>query len=144
MTESWRRRVTVPSRGGWFWHDRLVEYDPVAAIYVVPMEDGVSVPLVSDFPARRLRDALEPIATQALAASLDEPAGRGRVADGRPTDKGTRARRAIEDATDAAQQALIAPLRDRVEQVIEWAGPLSPRIVEQQCFRTDSRKRAAG
>lgn len=121
-----------------------MDYDAFAAIYAVSMEDGVSVPLVSDPLARRLRDAREPIATQALAASLDELTGRGWVADGRPTKKGTLAGRAIEDATDVAQQALIARLGDRVEQVIEWAEPLSARIVEQQCFRADPRKRAAG
>ena len=34
-------------------------------------------------------------------------------------------------------------VRGGVEQLTEWAEPLSARIVEWQCFPTDPRKRAA-
>jgi hypothetical protein len=41
-----------------------MDYDDIAAVYLVPMKDPVSAPSVPHTPARRLRDALEPIATQ--------------------------------------------------------------------------------
>jgi hypothetical protein len=43
---------------------RVMEYDAVAAVYIAPLDGPVTVPPLADSPARRLRDALEPIATQ--------------------------------------------------------------------------------
>lgn len=39
-------------------------YDDIAAMFLVPLEEPIAEPDATDTPARRLRDALEPIATQ--------------------------------------------------------------------------------
>lgn len=39
-------------------------YDDIAAIFLVPLAEPIPEPIVAATPARRLRDALEPIATQ--------------------------------------------------------------------------------
>jgi hypothetical protein len=41
-----------------------VTYDDIAAIFLAPPEEPIAEPDVTSTPARRLRDALEPIATQ--------------------------------------------------------------------------------
>jgi len=41
-----------------------VDYQTIASVYLIPSADSVAVPVVPITPARRLRDALEPIATQ--------------------------------------------------------------------------------
>jgi hypothetical protein len=41
-----------------------VSYDDIAAVYLTPLAEPIAPPVVSTSPARRLRDALEPIATQ--------------------------------------------------------------------------------
>jgi hypothetical protein len=41
-----------------------VTYDDIAAIFLVPLADPIDEPEVTSTPARRLRDSLEPIATQ--------------------------------------------------------------------------------
>jgi hypothetical protein len=41
-----------------------MDYDDIASVYLVPMAEPVPAPAVPSTPARRLRDALEPIATQ--------------------------------------------------------------------------------
>jgi hypothetical protein len=81
---------------------------------------------------------------RALAESLAWLGERGWVADGRLTGEGTRVRVAIEEATDLSQQGLIDNLGDQVDQLIEWATPLSARIIERRSFPADPRKRAAG
>jgi hypothetical protein len=50
----------------------FVDYDTVAAIYMAPVEEGMLAPSVRDSPARRLRDALEPIAGTNRKASPDD------------------------------------------------------------------------
>ena len=56
-----------------------MDYAAVAEIYMAPIEAPVELPVVSDTPARRLRDALEPIATQGWwsRAVHDRLAGKG-------------------------------------------------------------------
>ena len=39
-------------------------YDDIAAMFLMPLEEPIAEPDATDTPARRLRDALEPIATQ--------------------------------------------------------------------------------
>ncbi len=39
-------------------------YDDIAAIFLAPLDEPIAEPDVTNTPARRLRDALEPIATQ--------------------------------------------------------------------------------
>ncbi len=41
-----------------------MDYDTIASMYLTPPAEPIPVPDVPDTPARRLRDALEPIATQ--------------------------------------------------------------------------------
>jgi hypothetical protein len=41
-----------------------VTYDDIAAIFLAPLDEPIPEPDVTTTPARRLRDALEPIATQ--------------------------------------------------------------------------------
>jgi len=41
-----------------------MKYGDIAAIFLAPLADTIDAPDVTATPARRLRDALEPIATQ--------------------------------------------------------------------------------
>ena len=81
---------------------------------------------------------------QRIGDALDGLQARGWVADGRLTDAGRAAREAVEDATDRTQDALVANLGDRVEDVIARADRLSALVVAASTAPTDPRKRAAG
>ncbi len=54
-------------------------YDDIAAIFLAPLAEPVAEPKLEPTPARRLRDALEPIATQGW---WSRPAGEGLMALG--------------------------------------------------------------
>ncbi len=54
-------------------------YDDIAAIFLAPLTEPIAEPDVAPTPARRLRDALEPIATQGW---WSRPAGEGLTALG--------------------------------------------------------------
>jgi hypothetical protein len=56
-----------------------VTYDDIAAIFLAPLSEPIAEPDVGSTPARRLRDALEPIATQGW---WSRPAGEGLTALG--------------------------------------------------------------
>jgi hypothetical protein len=56
-----------------------VTYDDIAAIFLAPLSEPIAEPDVAPTPARRLRDALEPIATQGW---WSRPAGEGLAALG--------------------------------------------------------------
>jgi hypothetical protein len=56
-----------------------VTYDDIAAIFLAPLAEPIAEPDVEPTPARRLRDALEPIATQGW---WSRPAGEGLTALG--------------------------------------------------------------
>lgn len=81
---------------------------------------------------------------EAIAASLEALTGRGWVEDGRLTEAGAAARRALEDATDAAQEALVERLGDRVDGLVEALAAVSSRLVDSGAYPGDARKRAAG
>lgn len=81
---------------------------------------------------------------QRIAAALHGLEARGWVADGRLTRSGRASRLAVEDATDRAQDPLIARLGDRVEDVIVHAERLSAQLISAAGAPTDPRKRAAG
>jgi hypothetical protein len=68
----------------------------------------------------------------------------GLLADGRITPAGQRFRDGIEEATDAAQRALVEALGDRSGPVTEQLHAWSGRCVEAGAFPPDIRKRAAG
>jgi hypothetical protein len=80
----------------------------------------------------------------AIARAADELGARGWVADGRLTEAGAAARRAIEDATDRTQAGLIANLGDRVEAVIAQAEAVATKILAARVTPADPRKQAAG
>ena len=54
-------------------------YDDIAAIFLAPLDGPIVEPALTPTPARRLRDALEPIATQGW---WSRPAGEGLMALG--------------------------------------------------------------
>jgi hypothetical protein len=56
-----------------------VTYDDIAAIFFAPLAEPTAEPVLAATPARRLRDALEPIATQGW---WSRPAGEGLMALG--------------------------------------------------------------
>ena len=65
-------------------HDELREtqamtYDDIAAMFLAPLPEPIAEPVLAPTPARRLRDALEPIATQGW---WSRPAGDGLTALG--------------------------------------------------------------
>lgn len=82
--------------------------------------------------------------TEEIAACVAELTDRGWVAGGRLTEEGAAARRAVEDATDLAQAALVVRLGDRLEDLTEAAESLSARLLAALVVPTDPRKLAAG
>jgi hypothetical protein len=80
----------------------------------------------------------------AIEIAVEGLARRGWLADGGLTEAGRRARQELEDATDAAQDALVARLGDRLDRAIAVADGLSHRVVDAGAFPVDARKRAAG
>jgi hypothetical protein len=68
----------------------------------------------------------------------------GLLADGVITDAGRATRDAIEDATDAAQETLVAALGGELHTVAAALDGWSQRCVEARTFPPDIRKRAAG
>lgn len=68
----------------------------------------------------------------------------GLVAAGLLTETGREFRDGIEDATDAAQDELVAALGDTIEDLIGQLDSWSARCIEKETFPRDERKRAAG
>jgi hypothetical protein len=108
-------------------------------------------------PARRLRDALEPVAMHAVwAEPVDTATGRatvkphacleadGLIADRAITEKGRAFRDGIEAATDAAQRDLVEAVGDAFDDVTTQLDAWSQRCVEAYAFPVYPRKRAAG
>lgn len=79
-----------------------------------------------------------------IAACVAGLTARGWVAEGRLTEEGAAARRAVEDATDLSQAALVARLGDHLEELTETAESLSARLLMALVVPTDPRKLAAG
>lgn len=81
----------------------------------------------------------------ALQAALDGLVRRGWArANGSLTDEGVAARVAIEAATDASQDGLVAALGDRFDSVVDGCAAVSARILAAHQAPADPRKRAAG
>jgi hypothetical protein len=82
--------------------------------------------------------------TEEIAACVAELTDRGWVADGRLTEEGAAARRAVEAATDLSQAALVASLGAHLDELTETAESLSARLLAGLVVPTDPRKLAAG
>lgn len=93
---------------------------------------------VGEYSATR---GFAPDAVEQAVASL---AARGWLDRGGLTDDGWAARTAIEDATDEAQDAVVAAIGRRLEEVIAGAESFSAQLIEAKAFPDDARKRAAG
>jgi hypothetical protein len=83
-------------------------------------------------------------ADEAIATCVAALTERGWVSDGLLTEEGGAVRRAVEDATDASQDALIARLGERLDGLTQAAEALSDRLLSALVVPTDPRKLAAG
>jgi hypothetical protein len=79
-----------------------------------------------------------------LDAALEWLEERGWASGPALTGAGVGARLALEDATNAAQSALIGALGGEVDAIVERAEAISERILAAGAFPTDPRKRAGG
>jgi hypothetical protein len=75
---------------------------------------------------------------------LSYTATRGCLRDGALTDAGRAARAEIEDRTDAAEQAIVAALGGRLDEVCARLDGWSERCIAAGAFPADILKRAAG
>jgi hypothetical protein len=80
---------------------------------------------------------------EAMDAAVDRLTRRGWLADGGLTDAGSLARTAIEDATDRAQERVVASLGD-LEPLIAALTPWADAVLAREWFPPDPYKRAAG
>ena len=80
----------------------------------------------------------------AMQAAVDGLTSRGWLHDGTLTETGRAARAAIEDRTDRAEQAIVAALGDRLDELCDQLDDWSGRCVAAGAFPADILKRAAG
>jgi Helix-turn-helix family len=80
----------------------------------------------------------------AMRAAVDGLEARGWLRDGTLTDAGRTARADIEDRTDAAEQAIVAALGGRLDEVCARLAGWSERCIAAGAFPADILKRAAG
>jgi hypothetical protein len=80
----------------------------------------------------------------AMRAAVDGLEARGWLRDGSLTDAGRAARAGIEDRTDAAEQAIVAALGGRLDEVSARLAGWSERCIAAGAFPADILKRAAG
>jgi hypothetical protein len=80
----------------------------------------------------------------AMRTAVDELEGRGWLRDDVLTDAGRAARADIEDRTDAAEQAIVAALGGRLDEVCARLAGWSERCIAAGAFPADILKRAAG
>jgi hypothetical protein len=81
---------------------------------------------------------------EALADTVERLGARGWMTGTDLTDVGRDARVAIEAATDASQDALIAACGPDLERIVDGAEHISARLIEARSFPADPRKRAGG
>jgi hypothetical protein len=79
-----------------------------------------------------------------LAGAVERLEARGWMEGGELTVDGRDARAAIEAATDASQDALIAACGPDLERIVAGAERISARLIEARSFPADPRKRAGG
>ena len=80
----------------------------------------------------------------AMRAAVEGLQARGWLRDGALTDTGRAARADIEDRTDAAEQAIVAALGGRLDDVCAQLDGWSQRCIAAGAFPADVLKRAAG
>ena len=80
----------------------------------------------------------------AMRAAVDGLEARGWLRDGALTDAGRAARADIEDRTDASEQAIVAELGGRLDEVCSRLDGWSERCITAGAFPADILKRAAG
>ena len=80
----------------------------------------------------------------AMRAAVDGLEARDWLRDGALTDAGRAARADIEDRTDAAEQAIVAALGGRLDEVCARLGGWGERCITAGAFPADILKRAAG
>jgi hypothetical protein len=80
----------------------------------------------------------------AMRAAVDGLEARGWLRDGALTDAGRAARAGIEDRTDASEQAIVAALGGRLDEVCARLDGWSERCIAAGAFPADILKRAAG
>ena len=79
-----------------------------------------------------------------MRAAVEALQARGWLRDGALTDTGRAARAGLEDRTDAAEQAIVAALGGRLDDVCARLDGWSQRCIAAGAFPTDILKRAAG
>jgi hypothetical protein len=114
-----------------------VDYADAMAAFFVPRQEGTELPVAvtGGSPARRLRDACEPV------ARLE---GRGWVRDGALTGEGLAERLGIEQRTDAQEQPIVAALGGQIDEVCSRLNHWGQLCIEAGAFPPDILKRAAG
>jgi hypothetical protein len=100
-------------------------------------ECWLGMPLLSYTATRGWPDA-------AMRAAVDGLEARGWLRDGVLTEAGRAARADIEDRTDAAEQAIVAALGGRLDEVCARLAGWSERCIAAGAFPADILKRAAG
>lgn len=102
-----------------------------------PLPEVVRMPLLSYTATRGWPEA-------AMRAAVDGLEARGWLRDGALTDEGRAVRAGIEDRTDAAEQAIVVALGDRLDEVCARLDGWSERCIAAGAFPADILKRAAG
>jgi hypothetical protein len=82
--------------------------------------------------------------SDALAAAVTRLQQRGWMSGSDLTDEGRRRRGAIEAATDASQEPLLAACGSGLDAIVSAAEVISARLLEARSVPADPRKRAAG
>jgi hypothetical protein len=100
-------------------------------------ECWIGMPLLSYTATRGWSEA-------AMSAAVDGLEARGWLRDGALTDAGRAARADIEDRTDATEQAIVATLGSRLDEVCARLDGWSERCIAAGAFPADILKRAAG
>ena len=100
-------------------------------------ECWIGMPLLSYTATRGWSEA-------AMSAAVNGLEARGWLQIGALTNAGRAARSDIEDRTDAAEQAIVAALGDRVDEVCARLDGWSERCIAVGTFPADILKRAAG
>ena len=100
-------------------------------------ECWIGMPLLSYTATRGWPEA-------AMSAAVDGLEARGWLRDGALTEAGRAVRAGIEDRTDAAEQAIVAALGGRLDEVCARLDGWSERCIAAGAFPADILKRAAG
>jgi hypothetical protein len=112
-----------------------MDYDAVADMYMAPLEESIEAPEMPATPARRLRDAIEPIATQGWwARAVHEPlAARGlgffeAYVWGRTASLGEPAASVVVSAFGVFEHRFLSSVYDRARAQVSRDDVLAARI----------------